>query len=71
MDANETGSRRDGEEGAKRTVVYTLVGGLIGLGTSLFLRYATGSTCPLTCNPYVATPLAAFIGYLWARGEYP
>ena len=64
--------RQDADENVswRKTATYTAIGAAIGLVTSLILR-ASGSTCPLTCNPYVATPLAAFIGFLWSRGEYP
>ncbi len=70
--STERGRQRESEQTVswRKTAAYTAIGAAIGLVTSLALR-AAGSTCPLTCNPYVATPLAAFIGFLWSRGDYP
>ncbi len=50
-----------------RVVLFSLVGGVVGLLYQRLVGCRTG-TCAITSNPYVSTLYGAFIGYLASGG---
>lgn len=48
-----------------RIVIGMFVGAVIGFAVGWFMK-SHGGTCPLTCNPIIATVLGALIGAMFA-----
>ena len=47
-----------------KSVISTLVGGLLGYGYYRFVGCRSGA-CPISCNPYISTIYGSVLGFVW------